>query len=118
MEYEGISKNGENFSFINRELIENIFKEMAKEGKASLTLKENPVIFFINLPAGYKGTEEVHENDDDLLYVFDGGAEFLVGNDKLLIKKGDFIHIPLKTIHKILSSEKGIKYLVFKIRKI
>lgn len=117
MEFKNISKDGTSFSFISQDIIKEAFWGMTKEGKSSLVFKENPVVYFINLPEKYEGTEEVHENDDDVLYVFEGEADLLVNGNDLKIKAGDFVHVPFKTNHKIKYTEKGIKYIVYKIKR-
>ena len=116
-------EESEEIKLIGNHNISGKFKKMVSENQRSLIFKNNPTIYFINLPAGFKGEEEVHGNEDDMYYVFEGGGELLVQNkdannrfDSLKIKKGDFVHIPSKTVHKLSYTEKGIKYIVIKIR--
>ncbi|MBC8500904.1 MAG: cupin domain-containing protein [Nanoarchaeota archaeon] len=103
-----------NSSIFDSEMIKRIFVRLVKDGELSAA-KAEPKMFFINLPAGFKGEEEVHEDEDDVYYVFDGEGELVIDRKKkITISKGDIIHIPAKQVHKLEFTKEGIKYIVVK----
>ncbi len=88
-----------------------------KGDKSSLVFKEIPTIFFMDFFPGFEGQEEVHEKEDDFLYVFEGEGNLLIDRKKRLkIKQGDLVYIPNLTFHKLSTGKKGIKYIVIKIK--
>ena len=96
--------------------IRETFRKLDFDNQLSILFKSNPTVYFINLPAGFKGEEEVHESEDDLYYVFDGEAKMQIGgNDEIEIKKGDLLHIPMKVVHRLTQTKNGIKYIVIKM---
>ena len=102
--------------FIPKEIIQENFEQLVSENKLSLVYNENPKMFFINLPAGFKGEEEVHEDEDDLYIIIKGAGILIVDSSrKLEVKEGDVIHIPAKQVHKLEYTKNGIQYIVVKI---
>jgi spore coat polysaccharide biosynthesis protein SpsF len=109
--------DGVSFILQNNNLIE-LMNQLEEEKKLSFIYSENPKIIFLNLPPNYEGVEELHDDEDDLYFVLDGSAEFYEEDrGKNIIKKGDFVYVPKKKIHKLKFTKNGIKYLVFKIKK-
>lgn len=87
-------------------------------GRSSLVFKEIPTMFFMDFFPGFKGQEEAHEDEDDFMHVIEGSGNLLLDRKKVLkIKKGDFIYIPNKMVHKLSPGKAGIKYIVVKIKK-
>jgi len=103
---------------ISKNVIWECFEQMNNKHELSFVFSKNPKIIFINLPAGFKGKEEVHENEDDLYIIIKGEADLVVEKDNLKIIKDDIVYMPAKKIHKINYSKNGIKYLVIKMPKI
>lgn len=97
--------------------IKDYFNQMNAEKNLSYVFKDKPKILFINLPPGFKGEEEVHEDDDDLYIVIEGSAEVVTDGRTLTIKKGDLLHIPAKQVHKLSYTKNGVKYIVVKIAR-
>jgi len=102
---------------ISRDVIWECFEQMDSKHELSFVFSKNPKIIFVNLPAEFRGKDEIHENEDDLYIVIDGMAKLVIEKNNLEITKGDIIHIPAKKNHKIDNTNKGIKYLVIKINK-
>ena len=102
---------------ISKEIIKECFEQMQNKKELSFVFNENPKVIFVNLPADFKGEDEVHEDEDDLYIVVKGTAQLVVGSDNLNIQKGDIIHIPAQKVHKIDYTDKGIKYIVVKMDK-
>lgn len=104
---------------IKPEIIKSLFSRLDKERKdrSSFEFKKIPTIFFMDFSPGFKGEEEVHEKEDDFFFVFEGEGILSLNRKKgLKIKKGDFVYIPNKMVHKLSTVKKGIKYIVVKVK--
>jgi len=97
------------------EMIKDKIKNMSGDSEV---INENPTMILIKLPQGFKGEPEVHEDDDDLYIVLEGEGRLRVEDNQQDIAKGDLIHIPAKQTHQLVHTEKGIIYIVVKIRQI
>ena len=104
-------------NLFSSEFISDNFKQMSNKKELSLILNEDPKIILINLPAGFKGKGEMHENEDDIYLIFEGKAELIIEKKRTTIKKADIIHIPSRQFHKLDHTKNGIKYMVIKIKK-
>ena len=105
-----------NETIYTSEKLKESLEKLKEESKLGIVLQENPKMILINLPADYKGEEEVHEKEDDLYIVIEGKAELRIEEDIKMIKEGDIIHIPAGKVHQLIQTDLGIKYLVVKIK--
>ncbi|MBN1275031.1 cupin domain-containing protein [Candidatus Woesearchaeota archaeon] len=101
---------------ITDETISRIIEEMKEKGKMSIIYKDEPKIILLDLPARYKGDEELHEEEDDFYVILEGEATLTIADEDNSIRKGDMIHIPAGTTHTLKETVEGIRYIVVKVK--
>jgi mannose-6-phosphate isomerase-like protein (cupin superfamily) len=53
-----------------------------------------------------------HKDHEESLYVLEGEGEMTLGNDTILIRPGDFVSIPMATVHSVeVRSKKPLKVI-------
>ena len=104
------------FNLIKEKDLDTLLNKMQEEEKLSIIYGENPRMILLRLPKGFKGEDELHEDEDDLYFILGGSADLLIKDEMISISKGDFVHIPAKTKHKLSYTKTGVNYLVVKIK--
>ena len=66
------------------------------------------------MPPNTEESLHIHKNTEQLFYILDGEAEFIVGQELFLLKAGNAIAIKSGSPHKIANrSSKKLRFLVF-----
>ena len=94
-------------------------------GKGNIYAKANEVIVKItgndtaqtfevveeNCKSGFQSRAHYHIKAYETFYVFDGSADFQVGDEMFHAKKGSCVHIPPGVVHQVTSKE-GVRMLM------
>lgn len=93
----------------------NIFENIkfTEEKEIEEIIFENKKIKITRILSLDQITEEMAENNLEIVLVASGSVEILINKKKIILKKGDVLPIPAKTPHKILKQDHVIWYCVF-----
>lgn len=58
-----------------------------------------------------------HKENEEIYYIISGDGTFVIDNDKVGIKEGDFIKIAPRGKRQLFSNEKGITYICIQVRE-
>ena len=68
----------------------------------------------IRIPPGTETVSHIHDNSEELYVVTAGEAEVWVSKKKYLLKKGNLLFIPKKSLHTIINKmDTNFEFLVF-----
>ena len=68
-------------------------------------------IMHIDVPRGSRFPAVLHKKTDELVYIVSGKGFGVVGNEKMKLKAGDFIHIPARRWHQFTTTDSRMKVL-------
>ena len=55
-------------------------------------------------PPGGGPPLHIHTREDETFYVLDGEVEFLLGEETVTARRGDFVNIPRGTVHRFINT--------------
>ncbi|WP_353661765.1 cupin domain-containing protein [Hydrogenimonas sp. SS33] len=57
------------------------------------------------------------QDHDEAVLLLEGSAHLWIEGRKIVLKPGDFLHIPAHTRHKVLSTDRGTRWLAIHTRE-
>lgn len=64
------------------------------------------------VPPGGGPPPHIHREEDETFYVLEGEVEFLLGDETVMARRGDFVNIPRGTVHRFRNTGMGTARLV------
>jgi len=70
-------------------------------------------VFLLQAQTNQKPYLHVHENHDELVYILEGGGEFIIGDTTKRVKPGDLLYFPKGVVHGPNLKVKGIRLSIY-----
>lgn len=76
-----------------------------------LATSEHTQVVIMSIPAGGEIGEEVHSENDQVLYLVEGSGEVILSDQKSDFATGDLVLVPAGTKHNFIAKDTGMKII-------